>query len=361
MSKRETNNNQRRKLKIAVGEDSLSWHIKFSSALEKRIDQGKLICYDIVNLENHDWIDKILGYDIVIWKPSYMGPEQAALFKEKIYFIENYMNITVVPNFSTIWHFESKIAQSYLMKLFNIACPKTFVSFNYHDALNNINEFAKPIVFKRYFGAASKNVWLEDKYYKIINIFYKNYCRQYWSDAKKKSRFKIVQIVSNLNKLWFWETVKQKLLGNQMKPSVVYLQEFIPDNKGDLRITIIGTKYGFGFWRSNRPGDFRASGSGLIDYHKEIPETTLRECFHINNILNFDSMSYDILFKGDQSLITEMSYGYLDSAIYNCAVFYEMDDDGTLKVREGNVWPQDLWVEWALYKAGINKEREILL
>ena len=48
--------------------------------------------------------------------------------------------------------------------------------------------------------------------------------------------------------------------------SYILWQEFIPDNQRDFRVTIIGRRYAFVFWRNNRPGDFRASGSGLIDY-----------------------------------------------------------------------------------------------
>ena len=41
----------------------------------------------------------------------------------------------------------------------------------------------------------------------------------------------------------------------------VYFQKFLPNNKYDIRIVVIGDR-AFGFIRYNRENDFRASGSG---------------------------------------------------------------------------------------------------
>jgi hypothetical protein len=111
---------------------------------------------------------------------------------------------------------------------------------------------------------------------------------------------------------------------------------------------VIGDRYAFGFWRNNRPNDFRASGSGQIDFERAVPETLLRYCIGVNRELGFDSMAYDILFTKDKFVITEMSYAYLDSAPYNSRGYYELVDDN-LVLRERHTWPQELWVEWALY------------
>ena len=62
-------------------------------------------------------------------------------------------------------------------------------------------------------------------------------------------------------------------------------------------------------------------------------------------------MAYDILFRGSQFVINEISYGYLDSAPYRTAGYYELDDQGELAFRDGHVWPQTLWVDWLLRRA----------
>lgn len=336
-------------IKIAVGSDQSAWHSKFISALARKNEEDKSISYDIINLDNNDWIDTIINYDVIIWKPSCMGPRKSSLFKEKIYFIEKYLNKLVIPNFFTIWHFESKIAQSYLFKQFNIATPKTFVSFDYHDAVSNIDNFNKPLIFKKYYGAGSKNVWIESNKNKIIFTLSRCFSQQLWKETKDRFNSKL-SMLNHIHQIWFWEKLKQKICSDELNVNTVYWQDFIPKNTKDLRITIIGNKYGFGFWRHNRNNDFRASGSGIIDYETPIPEAPLKECFKINRLLDFDSMAYDILFDSEKFVITEMSYAYVDTAVYNCKQHYEIDESGKMITKNGHVWPQDLWVEWALHR-----------
>ena len=55
-----------------------------------------------------------------------------------------------------------------------------------------------------------------------------------------------------------------------LEKNYAYFQKYIPAQH-DIRITVIGNR-AFGFLRKNRKNDFRASGSGLIDYdYKKIP------------------------------------------------------------------------------------------
>ena len=127
----------------------------------------------------------------------------------------------------------------------------------------------------------------------------------------------------------------------------IYVQEFLEGNKADLRITVIGDKYAYGFWRKNRENDFRASGSGNIDYQTDIPQNVIRYCSQISKRYGFDSMAYDILFRDSDFFIVEMSYGYNESALYNSKGYYELDQNGgVLCFNEGNHWPQELWVKW---------------
>jgi hypothetical protein len=113
---------------------------------------------------------------------------------------------------------------------------------------------------------------------------------------------------------------------------------------------VIGDRYAYGFWRNNRPNDFRASGSGRIDYERAVPEECLRTCIEINRRLNFDSMAYDVLFKNGKMVIGEICYGYNDDAPYNASGHYELRSDGELAFVPGHVWPETLWVAWALQR-----------
>jgi len=335
-------------ISVGIGIDALGWCNHFAVALEKKIADGFLGKYSFVNLDAHDWLSQIENFDIIIWKPHYMGIKSASHFKEKIYFLQYVAHKLVIPNFETIWHFESKVAQSYLFSHYKLKSPPTAVSFDYHDAHRLFEQARFPLVFKSSEGAASKNVRMETNRKLASTRLRSAFSLQLWAEAKKKFGPGIRVLIHNYWKQWAWDRIFQRVKMDPENVGVIYWQDFISDNTGDLRITVIGDKYAFGFWRNNRPNDFRASGSGLIDYLRPVPEKPLRYCLKLNKDMGFDSMCYDILFSGDDFVLTEMSYSYSDSAIYNTHGHYLLHEDDDLTYEERHVWPQELWVEWAL-------------
>lgn len=337
-------------IRIAVVKSVGGWHNKFAQALKAQARNNDFIDYAIVDFNRHDWIEKAELFDLIIWHSGYMGPKASSYYKEKIFFLENYMGKLVVPNYSTIWHFESKVAQSYIFKYFDIEVPNTYVTFSYSDALESLSKLNLPLVFKKSFGASSSNVRLVRKRKLAIRLLQRIFCQQMWDDAKCRYKSSISLIMANINKHWFWAKVLQKILGEE-RYNVAYWQEFIPENPADLRINVIGDRYALGFWRRNRPNDFRASGSGRIDYQTEIPEQAIRYCLGINRKMNFDSMAYDLLFTKNDKVVVEMSYSYVDFYVHKIGNYFEMLPDGKLMKRDGNVWPQELWIEWALSRA----------
>ena len=175
-----------------------------------------------------------------------------------------------------------------------------------------------------------------------------------WNEAKPRYSSVWSHALAQVAKPWFWRKVLQKVRGYHShadRHGVVYWQKFIPGNSADLRITVIGDEFAYGAWRNNRPNDFRASGSGNGDFVREVPESVVKYCLAINRHLNFDSMAYDIIFDKDGFYITEMSYAYVDSFLHNCQGYYRTNEDDSLSFVEGNIWPQQLWVEWALKRA----------
>jgi glutathione synthase/RimK-type ligase-like ATP-grasp enzyme len=332
-------------INIAVCQNENNWHQRFIQALESIDIAGCSLHYDLVNVDIDRWVSALEGFDVVLWKPNHMGVESASYLKEKIYFIEKYLNKLVIPNFNTVWHFESKVAQKYIFEKFNIPSPRTVSSFNYEDALERLSEFTFPVVFKKSAGAASTNVRLVKTFREakgiLRRIFYKQASEM---DIKKRGNL-LGRLSLSYLRLWLdWNDVVPDRGPNQQ---VVYWQEFIDNNPADLRITVIGNKYAFGFWRKNRPNDFRASGSGRLDYSTPIPEHVVQYCMGMNESLKFDSMAYDILFTGESFKIVEMSYGYMDTAVHNSKGYYEFTDTGLI-FHEGNFWPQEIWIKWII-------------
>jgi glutathione synthase/RimK-type ligase-like ATP-grasp enzyme len=337
-------------LRIAIGADDSQWCQRFAAALDEKRQSGLPLQYEIIDLMRHDWLQAVAPYDVVLWKPVTMGVEGAAHFKEKIYVLERQLGKLVIPNYNTIWHFESKVAQSYLFEIEHIPTPATSVSFSHEDAAEQVRSAQMPLVFKQSQGAGSKNVRLVHSTREAMRWLRQAFCGEIYRGQRVAGHSRWQTAWRNLSSRWFWELLGQRWRG--VEPSgYVYWQEFVPANDADLRITVIGDRYGYGFWRHNRPNDFRASGSGRLDFQLPIPEEPLRYCLELSRRLDFDSMAYDILFKGSQFVINEISYGYLDSAPYRTAGYYELDDQGELSFRDGHMWPQTLWVEWLLRRA----------
>ncbi len=335
------------RVKVAVARGD--WHDEFAAALERRIHDGCAIDYDIVDIDAHDWMERIAPHDLIIWKGRFMGPELAGHFKDKVYFIEKVLNKVVVPDFATVWHFESKVAQSHIFAHAGVATPKTVASFNYDDALTSLRRARFPIVVKESHGASSANVKLISSESEAREWLARTFSEGMWERYMAGGGGRMSHLVSAPRHGWFWSKVKQKLLHLETS-AVAYWQEFVPGNDRDLRITVIGDRDAFGFWRRNRPGDFRASGSGLLDYRTPIPEAAIRCCVDLSRRFGFDSMAYDLLFREGKPLIVEMSYGYLDSAVFEAPGHFVFDDQDSLVYREGNIMPQDVWVDWALRK-----------
>lgn len=335
------------KIKIAVGIDRAGWHQKFSGALDRLSIEKPYIIPVLVDLERSDWMERIIECQAVIWNPHYMGLRLASHFKEKIYFMEKILGKIVFPNYETIWHFESKVAENHLFRHFNINTPKTYMAFNFKEAQEIIDQIQMPIVLKKSEGAGSRNVRLIRSKKWLRNYSQRVFCSELWGEARR-SNTKINTALRNLTKKWFWYFIVSQYLPSDSGMGVIYLQEFIPNNDADLRITVIGDQYAYGFWRKNRPNDFRASGSGNIDYETEIPMDALNYCQQINKRLHFDSMAYDIIFDYKKMVITEMSYNYLDRVLYNTPGYYRLDPDPHF--IQGHVWPQELWVRVLLDK-----------
>src|SRR5262249_20079391 len=99
-----------------------------------------------------------------------------------------------------------------------------------------------------------------------------------------------------------------------------YVQEFLPENDSDTRITVIGDR-AFGFTRNVRKGDFRASGSGSIDYDLgRIDQRCLPIAFDIARKTGAQSLAFDFVFDRDRRpRVLEVSYAYVAKLVYECA------------------------------------------
>ena len=110
-------------------------------------------------------------------------------------------------------------------------------------------------------------------------------------------------------------------------------QEFCARNSGDIRVVVAGNKV-FGFARANRPDDFRASGSGRIEYIDDLPQACVETAHRISRECGFVCMAYDfILNNQDQWVVAEISYTFVSEPPARCQYFYDAEQ-GLCKKRQ---------------------------
>ncbi len=261
------------------------------------------------------------------------------------------MGISVFPNDSTCWHFDDKIAQKYLLESIGAPIPKTWVFFDKEAGNNWIKSASFPVVFKLHSGAGAQNVRLVRDKKEALELcsvaFGKGFKSQpgYFKDIKHRIN-KPSSLIENIHKIGrapkVFFNIRRLERDLPRCKGYIYFQEFMPDNQFDIRVTVIGDR-AFGFIRYNRPGDFRASGSGRIDYDKsKIDPQCIRIAFDTAKKAGAQSLAHDFLKGRDgQFVIGEISYGYQDTAVYNCPGHW----DSKMNWHEGHVWPQDAILE----------------
>jgi len=122
-------------------------------------------------------------------------------------------------------------------------------------------------------------------------------------------------------------------------------QKFPPANTSDARVAVIGGP-AFGFRRIVREGDFRASGSGIIDYDIDQIDRRCVEIAHrVSATCKFQSMAYDFLFNANgEPEFCEISYDCLSSAVQECPGYW----DDNMSWNEGHFCPEHLHLMDAL-------------
>jgi hypothetical protein len=267
--------------------------------------------------------------------------------------IENQLGLVVYPDQKTWWHYDDKIAQTYLLTAVGIPIPKTWIWYDQVGAKGWSAHAPYPIVMKLSSGASSTNVIL------VHNFQDANF----WIDRMFRGR------LVNLNSKFLWGSsnrlytaLRAIFLGNglilpdngiELQSGYVYFQELLGGNKFDTRVTIIG-KRAFAFRRFNRQGDFRASGSGRIDWNPDmIDEKFIRLAFQAAQRIGSQSCAVDGLYRNGEPVVVEISYTYASWAVYECPGHWHLKgdpDSGELSWVPGHMWPEEAQIEDFLYR-----------
>jgi glutathione synthase/RimK-type ligase-like ATP-grasp enzyme len=296
------------------------------------------IPYKLVDCYQTDIIEALKDCDALMWHFSQAIPQDLIFAKQLLFTMESAGKF-VFPDFHTMWHFDDKIGQKYLLESIGAPLVPSYVFYSKTDALRWINETTFPKVFKLRGGASSENVKLvrtkEDAKKFVKRAFGKGF-RQfnsffYLKESIRKYKLgesSVLDIIKKVARL-FNKLELDKF--SQREKGYVYFQDFIANNDSDIRLVVVDNK-AFGEKRFVRKNDFRASGSHMRQYDKEIiSEATLRISFEIAKKLNLQCVAFDYVYENGNPLIVEISFGTTPAAYKPCPGYW----DSELNFHEG--------------------------
>lgn len=294
--------------------------------------QKEEIPYKIVNAYDNDIIDQVKDCNSFMWHFRH-DDYRDALFAKQLFYSLNSAGIKVFPDFNTVWHFDDKVGQKYLLESIGAPLVPSYVFYEKSKALDWIKQTTFPKVFKLRGGAGALNVKLVKSRCQAKHLVLKAFKRgfgsnrwsMFWDELK---RYRQGHSTSKMLYLRFGnvfvKTPTQKM--SHGEKGYIYFQDFVPNNTFDIRVCVVGDK-AFALKRLTREGDFRASGSGNILYDKnQIDERCVSIAFNVNKKLECQSIAFDFVFdKGNNPLIVEISYGYAVKAYDYCEGYWTSD------------------------------------
>jgi len=328
-----------------VGEESYS--AKWTEFL---LDRG--IEVKSIDLLAPDALEQAQQCDGIMWR--WLHNQQHKQSAQRIlYTIEHLLKIPVFPNSCTSWHYDEKVAQSYVLRALGVPTPKTWLFWDRDEALKWAQTAPYPVVFKLSTGAGSSNVLKvntsSEAEYLIKRMFNEGIFPYTMNEFHSKGfptsasdMLGLSQRIKNAVNYALWGKYPP-LHPTWWKPErgYAYFQDFLPNNQYDTRITVIGD-CAFGFRRMNRPNDFRASGSGNFSVEPDlVDERCVKIAFDISQRGQFQSMAYDFIYKDGLPVVSEISYTFVDRTIQACPGHW----DSNLNWIEGQMWPQEAQVE----------------
>ena len=305
-----------KKYKVALVKDTdpKPYYTKF-----ERFLKNNDLDFEYYNIFDSTWQKKADQFDIIIWRPmSYYWEIQSA--REKIFFLNHFLNKITMPSLPEIMLYENKAIQYYLLKNKGYPLINTFNSYDYDECLKYIESCDYPLVSKTKLSSGSTDITL----------------------LKNKSGAKrLINKVFKTGQSTYWPFLKQK--------NYIIFQDYLKNYGYDLRIIVIDSQHIFGYYRHPKKGDFRASGSSII-IKQVLPIKAVEIAFQLFKDLDFNIIAVDFLKakKDDNYYISELSF-FVD--VITCIQAEKEDIAGRyiynqkedrLEFKEGKFWLQEL-------------------
>jgi len=296
------------------------------------------IAYKIVDCYKSDILAQLHDCDALMWHFHHAMPADILFAKQLLYSVQLTGKI-VFPDFHTMWHFDDKVGQKYMMEAIGAPFVNSYVFYSKTDALKWINVSEFPKVFKLRVGASSQNVRLartKSEAKRLVNRAFGTGFRQYnpWITLKETIRkhylgeTTTLDITKSIVRLFYRNEYEK--FANREK-GYVYFQDFATGNVSDTRIIVVDNKV-FAIKRLVRKNDFRASGSHMPVYDIDlIDRASLKIALEVTQKLKLQCGVFDFVQENSIPKIVEVSYGTSTFPYKLCPGYW----DSELNFHEG--------------------------
>lgn len=309
----------------------------------------KGIDYKIVNAYESDIIEQIKDCDAFMWHHHHANAKDTLFAKQLMYSLEA-AGKKCFPDYNTVWYFDDKVGQKYLLEAVGAPLVPSYVFYSKQETFDWIEKTDFPKVFKLRGGAGSSNVMLAHNRKEAKRLVKKAFGKGFpqssignlLSENKrmyKEGKASFGSIIKSIVAYYFKPGSYHKT--HQSENGYAYFQDFIRDNKYDIRVVVVGN-CAFYLKRMVRKDDFRASGSGHIVYERDIyTEACVKISFETQKKLHSQCTAFDYVINDGQPLIVEISYGFAMHGYDKCEGYYTDD----MQFHSGSFIPQNWMVD----------------
>ena len=289
--------------------------------------------YKLVNFRSSDIIEQLKECDLVMWH-FHQGSPIDNLFAKQLLYSLQLSGKKVFPDFNTVWHFNDKLGQKYLFEALGVPMPETFVFYKKKEAIEWARTAVFPKVFKLRGGASSQNVYLIKGYAQAVRYIRRSFGRgfanynAFRSISERWRKFRmgtsnLRDVIEGVIRI-FYPPEYSRIMGRER--GYIMFQEYIPNRDHDIRIIVIGNR-ALAIKRMVRENDFRASGSGILQYDKKLfSKELISLAFDIASRIKAQSVAMDFLYNHEQPLLVEISYGFPTSNFTDgCEGYFDRD------------------------------------
>jgi glutathione synthase/RimK-type ligase-like ATP-grasp enzyme len=288
--------------------------------------------YKLVDCYKNNIIQQLSDCDALMWHFNHKSPKASKFAKQLLLAVQT-SGKKVFPDYNTVWHFDDKVGQKYLLEAIGAPLAPAYVFYERQEAREWVDQTSLPKVFKLRTGAGSDNVRLvksKSIAHRLIKKSFGKGFKQYEGWGSLKERFRKYR----LGKTTLWDVVKgimrlvhtteySRITGRER--GYVYFQDYIAGNDHDIRVVVVGDK-AFAIKRMVRQDDFRASGSGNILYGRDLfDKKTIELSFALAKKLQSQCVAFDYVHENGKPLVVEISYGFSPIGYDPCPGFWDLE------------------------------------